>query len=309
MAITPESNKYHSTDSNHFIKSSPLLLWRKSRLGLSSTTPDDLMAHSTNRHVGRKSASVEVFASMTGFAQNNLKQHHLLPSPRLFTLDFEETLFRTSSHPASSTRPIQMVADVKYKGGRCKLPFYAHTCHNMWVGAVVMGTDVVVPVCKRYQVCLMHRADSDVIEMPMESGNCLLDANGNKRCCVMAGKPMLIDCPSSMLTNTEDGSSIVRLCHYQSGRLLQGIQLFTLDGQTIASPIRLVFSFTEVDQVFCTESCGEAALTKRPIVKSVYRCSAPINGEDGLLDVGTNRSPRGIRRIEGEQGNANLPPH
>ena len=201
-------------------------------------------------------------------------------------------MFRTSLYPALSPRQIQMVADVKYKGGRCKLPFYAHTCHSMWVGAVVMGMDVVVPVCKRYQVCLMHHGDNDSIEMSMEGGNCLLDANGNKRCSVMAGRPMLIDCPSSAFAHTDGGLNIVRLCHYQSGKLLQGIQLFSSDGQTVASPIRLVFSFTETDQVFCTDPSGGTVLMKGPIVKSVYRCSAPLAKGNSLANTRVSKLSR-----------------
>lgn len=309
MVIIPEDCKYYSIELDHVARSDSLSIRRKSRLGLCSLTADDLIVHSASRYSDKKPASTEVFASMTGYAQSNVSRHHhhLHASPRGLTMDFEETLFRTCLHPALSPRLIQMIADVKYKGGRCKLPFYAHTCHNMWVGAVVMGTEVVVPVCKRYQVCLMHHGHDDSVEASIGDDNCSLDANGNKKCSVMASRPMLIDCPSSIFTDTDGGSSIVRLCHYQSGRLLQGIQLFSADGQTVASPIRLVFSFTETDQVFCTDPREEAALMKRPLVKSVYRCSAPIESGSGLGSARVSRLSRESRRIDGE--GATLPPH
>ena len=109
-----------------------------------------------------------------------------------------------------------------------------------------------------------------------------LDANGNKRCAVMAGRPILIDCPSSTFTDVESGSSIMRLCRYQSGKLLQGIQLCSLDGQTLASPIRLVFSFTETDEISSTSLNGENVLIKKPMVKNVYRCSSPVDNGSGI---------------------------
>ena len=300
VITTKDYHKQGTIDSSHPTSRESLLLWRKSTLGVCSITADDLVpSHSSNRRLdGRTGPMEDALASLTGFIQSTSKQHPLPYSLRGLTMDFEETLFRASLHPHSSTGLIQMIADVKYNGGRCKLPFYAQTRHDMWVGAIVM--DAVVPVCKRYQVCLLHHPDGDPLQVSMlQGGDRLLDANGNKRHSVMAGRPMLVDCPSSTLANPENGCSIIRLCHYQSGRLLQGIQLSSTDGQTIASPIRLVFSFTEVDQTFCTDSCE--ASVRKPVIKSVYRCTTPI-------DDGTGKCTR-VTRGGGKEEGVTLPPH
>ena len=86
MVIISEDCKYQSIDLDRVTRMDSLLVRRKSRLGLCSTTADDLIAHYSSRYSGKKPVWVEMFASMTGYAQTNVhRQHHLHHSPRGLT--------------------------------------------------------------------------------------------------------------------------------------------------------------------------------------------------------------------------------
>lgn len=246
----------------------------KSRLGMTSVTVDDFSSptqlakthaspftRSSNEGVVGSLGDAGVSMVSSAVCFQNLKSHRHTQSTagsllHTLTSDFEETLFRACLHSMSVTpsKPvIQMIADVRFKGGRCRLPFIAHSCHRMWVGCI-RPEGLVPPSAGRMQICLLHCADfhpadyEDVFFQEAEEVQC-----------VLAGRPMLVDCSHCC---QQGGNGLVRMCHYQGGRLMRGVQLpvsgpskrdFNSNGEDDAPSdgtkghIRVVFSFTEND--------------------------------------------------------------
>lgn len=248
----------------------------KSRLGMASVTVDDLL--SPTQHT-RTNASPFTDNSSNGNAAGSLgnagvsmvssaaclqggkprKSVQCSTDSLLHTLtsDFEETLFRACLHSASAaptTPVIQMVADVRFRGGRCRLPFIAHSCHRMWVGCI-RHDGLIPPSTGRMQICLLHCAD-----IQPAGYEDLFCQEAEEVQCVLAGRPMLVDCSHCC---QQGGAGLLRMCHYQGGRLMRGVQLsvcgssakrdYNSNGEDDAASegtrghVRVVFSFTESD--------------------------------------------------------------
>ena len=135
----------------------------------------------------------------------------------------------------------------------------------------------------------------------LQGGDPLLDANGNKRHSVMAGRPMLINVsPASSTTVMASPSSDCVII--SQADCCKEFKCPVRMVKQLHPPSDLSFHSPRVDQTFCSDSCKRGVSMKKPVIRSVYRCTTPI--EDG-----TSECTRGTRG-GGEQCNRmTLPPH